>query len=500
MSYKQNIYTIKLQATITPEAPGKNPEEVLNSGAKSFETYLERLFDKADSFIDYTVKDYSIEPSEDKLHGVYIQEIQVKSVFSEDEVVQELLSFLSVAGAHMHYQHDTITDLQVTVIDRTEREIGTGIPKYYNITISAPIFYREPDNEYFNAEELHDKFYESSYVWQDIIEKALRQSDIIVDINKSDFDFDEDDNNRSTVHVALINIYYFVSTFADQEELTAKINTILASLAERRNKKPITSMSYNLLIDPFNLDSEGLPESQEIEIDVSVDPQIVSVPEIIEIEKADEHGDPIKESLTEEITEEFGTDSEQRLLNAISQAIKSEEDTVMFYTEIVNEFPISKPVFEDIISEEQKHIGQLEVIRNQCIQKLGKNVKKGAIEAEHQLATGTSEEPDDSRESEESAVEPEPAELDQDFLAALDLKNERDLLLKANEYKCKLCKYDIHKASDWRMLLADIENVYNCLCTRYGADNIQFWGYSEGGVRVKKTDGTVTYIEDADLI
>lgn len=59
-----------------------------------------------------------------------------------------------------------------------------------------------------------------------------------------------------------------------------------------------------------------------------------------------------------------------------------------------------------------------------------------------------------------------------------DLEDERDLLFAACDYKCRLSRYDIEEAYDWKVLLADIKHVYSILHARFG-DELKVWSYYE---------------------
>ena len=108
-------------------------------------------------------------------------------------------------------------------------------------------------------------------------------------------------------------------------------------------------------------------------------------------------------------------DRSRDIVGPMGSAINSEEETIVFYKDLLDMFPDFEPVLKDIIAEEEKHIGQLEVLRNSASSEMTKNIEKGVEEAEHQLATGSSEEPDDLGEvevtPEEIAIE-EPAETE----------------------------------------------------------------------------------------
>ena len=93
-------------------------------------------------------------------------------------------------------------------------------------------------------------------------------------------------------------------------------------------------------------------------------------------------------------------DMSRDVVGPIGSAINSEEETIIFYKDLLDMFPDFAPVLEDIIAEEEKHIGQLEVLRNSSSSEMTKNIEKGVEEAEHQLETGSSEEPDDLGEAE----------------------------------------------------------------------------------------------------
>lgn len=93
-------------------------------------------------------------------------------------------------------------------------------------------------------------------------------------------------------------------------------------------------------------------------------------------------------------------DMSRDVVGPMGSAINSEEETIVFYKDLLDMFPDFAPVLKDIIAEEEKHIGQLEVLRNSSSSEMTKNIEKGVEEAEHQLETGSSEEPDDLGEAE----------------------------------------------------------------------------------------------------
>lgn len=93
-------------------------------------------------------------------------------------------------------------------------------------------------------------------------------------------------------------------------------------------------------------------------------------------------------------------DTSRDVVGPMGSAINSEEETIVFYKDLLDMFPGFAPVLKDIIAEEEKHIGQLEVLRNSSSSEMTKNIEKGVEEAEHQLETGSSEEPDDLGEAE----------------------------------------------------------------------------------------------------
>ncbi len=93
-------------------------------------------------------------------------------------------------------------------------------------------------------------------------------------------------------------------------------------------------------------------------------------------------------------------DMSRDVVGPMGSAINSEEETIVFYKDLLDMFPNFAPVLKDIIAEEEKHIGQLEVLRNSSSSEMTKNIEKGVEEAEHQLETGSSEEPDDLGEAE----------------------------------------------------------------------------------------------------
>lgn len=91
-------------------------------------------------------------------------------------------------------------------------------------------------------------------------------------------------------------------------------------------------------------------------------------------------------------------DTSRDVVGPIGSAINSEEETIIFYKDLLDMFPNFEPVLQDIIAEEEKHIGQLQVLRDNSSDAMKANIEKGVEEAEHQLENGTSEEPTDTSE------------------------------------------------------------------------------------------------------
>ena len=80
-----------------------------------------------------------------------------------------------------------------------------------------------------------------------------------------------------------------------------------------------------------------------------------------------------------------------------------------------------------------------------------------------------------------------------------DLEDERDVLLKAADYKCRLRRSDIEEALEPADLMEDMEYIYNKLCGKYDDVNIKYWRYTEDGIKVFKSDGSIVKIEDDDF-
>lgn len=80
-----------------------------------------------------------------------------------------------------------------------------------------------------------------------------------------------------------------------------------------------------------------------------------------------------------------------------------------------------------------------------------------------------------------------------------DLEDERDVLLKAADYKCRLRRSDIEEALEPKDLIEDMEYIYNKLCGKYDDVNIKYWRYTEDGIKVFKSDGSIVKIEDDDF-
>ena len=95
---------------------------------------------------------------------------------------------------------------------------------------------------------------------------------------------------------------------------------------------------------------------------------------------------------TKSSKEELLSNKQVERLSIFSQAIRSEEETITFYSQIAKEFPDSKQVMDDIIREETKHIGQLQVLRDKLSKNFQQSVDDGTTEAEHQIKNKTSEE------------------------------------------------------------------------------------------------------------
>ena len=95
---------------------------------------------------------------------------------------------------------------------------------------------------------------------------------------------------------------------------------------------------------------------------------------------------------TKSSKEELLSNKQVERLSIFSQAIRSEEETITFYSQIAKEFPDSKQVMDDIIREETKHIGQLQVLRDKLSKNFQQSVDDGTSEAEHQIKNKTSEE------------------------------------------------------------------------------------------------------------
>lgn len=82
-----------------------------------------------------------------------------------------------------------------------------------------------------------------------------------------------------------------------------------------------------------------------------------------------------------------------------------------------------------------------------------------------------------------------------------DLEDERDLLLAAGDYKCRLTRYDIEEAADWKMLMEYIKTSYDILKEEFG-DNLRMWSFYEdddsdmiNGYKVWLKDGTKHIVE-----
>lgn len=80
---------------------------------------------------------------------------------------------------------------------------------------------------------------------------------------------------------------------------------------------------------------------------------------------------------TPEVTIKFGQ---------LSEAIKAENDTVVLYQTLMQQYPDWANVLQDIIDEELKHVGQLEDLRNKLTGNIGQQISEGEAEGRQQLA------------------------------------------------------------------------------------------------------------------
>jgi len=69
----------------------------------------------------------------------------------------------------------------------------------------------------------------------------------------------------------------------------------------------------------------------------------------------------------------------------LSQAIQSENETVIFYQNLQDMFPEWRDVLQDIINEELKHIGQFEALRDASSVTVATKVEQGQNEADAQM-------------------------------------------------------------------------------------------------------------------
>lgn len=91
--------------------------------------------------------------------------------------------------------------------------------------------------------------------------------------------------------------------------------------------------------------------------------------------------DIVPKSVVEEIE---GMPLETDKFSLLSQAIQVENDSVIFYQNLMEIFPEWREVLQDITNEELKHIGQLEALRNEQPQ-VGQKVEEGENEADAQM-------------------------------------------------------------------------------------------------------------------
>ncbi len=154
-------------------------------------------------------------------------------------------------------------------------------------------------------------------------------------------------------------------------------------------------------------------------------------------------------------------DMSRDVVGPMGSAINSEEETIVFYKDLLDMFPDFAPVLKDIIAEEEKHIGQLEVLRNSSSSEMTKNIEKGVEEAEHQLETGSSEEPDDLGKAEvevdEIAIEI-PEETADETASKGDIPTEGDFKEYSDKADIEDAKAEIESEDDKSRYIDDILN------------------------------------------
>lgn len=75
----------------------------------------------------------------------------------------------------------------------------------------------------------------------------------------------------------------------------------------------------------------------------------------------------------------------------ISNALTIEDDSILFYKQLQNLFPEWNEVLQDIIDEELKHVGQLQVLRDSISAEVSSNIEEGEAEANQQGVSAAEE-------------------------------------------------------------------------------------------------------------
>ncbi len=90
--------------------------------------------------------------------------------------------------------------------------------------------------------------------------------------------------------------------------------------------------------------------------------------------------------------QELAKDAQTRefeLVNVLLNANRVQDDSILFYKQLVMQFPQYASVFEEIIADEQKHKGKINAIRAQIAPVDVQNEDAGQIEGAQQLSAPT---------------------------------------------------------------------------------------------------------------
>ena len=84
-------------------------------------------------------------------------------------------------------------------------------------------------------------------------------------------------------------------------------------------------------------------------------------------------------------TESLETPREVDMIGALSNVDKMEDDSILSYMMLIEQFPDWESVLQDIIEEEIKHKGQIQALRESITEQTKKLLEEGKAEGNNQL-------------------------------------------------------------------------------------------------------------------